>query len=78
MYYYLVEKIGDGTRENPFRPNVKGAYVWGAYNVCPNCNTYIVALSNEDNTLQKITDLTNACEARGLNPADVEAWFIGE
>jgi hypothetical protein len=78
MYYYLVEKIGDGTDGNRFRPNYQGDYVWGAENICPSCGTYLIALPIETTLLQPITDLDTACNVRNLNINDVLKWFVGD
>jgi len=77
MYYYLVEKMGDGTRENPFRPNYEGDYVWSDSG-CPNCSTYIIALPTETELLQPIVDLKTACYVRNISFNDVTAWFAGD
>jgi hypothetical protein len=78
MNYYIVERIGDGTEENPFRPNFNGSYVWGAGNVCSSCNTYIIAIPVKTDLLQEITDLDTACNVRELSKEDVLKWFVGE
>lgn len=78
MYFYLVERIGDGTRENPFRPDIVGSFVWSPDNVCKTCNTYIIATNEQIEYLQEVTDLERACEVRGLNEEDVNNWFVGD
>lgn len=78
MHFYLVEKIGDGTRLNPFRANYEGSYIWGSENNCPNCGLYIIALPVETDLLQPVTDLETACISRGLLISDVEKWFVGD
>jgi hypothetical protein len=78
MFYYLVEKIGDGTEGNSIRPNYVGSYVWGEDNVCPNCGTYIIGLPTQTEQLQPITDLETACNARSLSVNDVLKWFVGD
>jgi hypothetical protein len=77
MYYYIVEKIGDGSKNNPFRPNYEGSFVWNPDAVCPHCNTYIIGLMEETVLLQPITDLDTACGVRSLSISDVEKWFVG-
>lgn len=78
LHFYLVKKIGDGTRENPFRPDFNGSYVWGPDNICPHCETYIIGLAKESETLTPITDLESACIARDLAIGDVANWFVGD
>lgn len=78
MFYYLVKKIGDGTRKSPFRPDFDGAYVWNPDHVCPTCNTYIICTSEKVEYLQEITDLEQACNARNLLMEDVSKWFVGD
>jgi len=78
MFYYLSEKIGDGTEENPYRPNYNDAFVWDSEHVCPICGTYIIALPIETNALQPITDLEKACNTRNLDIKNVTTWYVGD
>jgi hypothetical protein len=78
MYYYIVEKIGEGTEDNPFRPNFKGTFVWNPDHVCPYCNTYIIGLAEPTDLLNPVTDLETACFARSLPVTDVVSWFVGD
>jgi hypothetical protein len=77
MFYYLVEKVGDGTEENTFRPSYDGAFVWNPDHVCLHCNFLIIGLSEQTDTLQPVTDLESACFARNLSVSDVVTWFVG-
>lgn len=78
MYYYTVEKIGDGTEENPFRPNYEGAFVWSE-NQCPTCARCLIATPQTvlDLRLVSVTDLEDACINRNLQKDDVVSWFVG-
>ncbi|MDR7237108.1 hypothetical protein [Neobacillus drentensis] len=78
MYYYLVNKIGDGTKSNPIRPYFDGAFVWNPDAICPHCSTYIIGLPKPTDVLVPVTDLETACFARGLPIADVVTWFVGD
>lgn len=77
MFYYLVEKIGDGTEGNAFRPNYDGAFVWNPDAICPQCNTYIIGLPYETDILNPVSDIEVACNNRGLTVEEVETWFVG-
>lgn len=78
MFYYLVEKIGDGTYENPFRPNYEGAFVWNPSAICPHCSLYVIGLAETTDVLAPVTDLEAACYARNLAISDVVTWFVGD
>jgi len=78
MYFYLVEKIGDGTRESPFRPDFEGSFVWSPDHICPHCDTYIIGLADKTVLLSPVTDLETACSARSLLIDDVAKWFVGD
>jgi len=76
MFYYLVDKIGDGTKLNTaFRANYVGPYVWSdkGYN-----GKYVIALPIETAELTPINDLENECNLRGLLIDDVLTWFVGD
>lgn len=80
MYYYTVNKIGDGTEENPFRPEYDGAYVWSE-SQCPTCGRCLIALPKPvllDLRLIAVTDLEDACISRNLNSKEVVSWFVGD
>lgn len=77
MHYYLVEKIGDGMEENPFRPNYDGSFVWNPDATCPHCKLLIIGLVEETDILKSVTDLESACFARNLPINDVISWFVG-
>lgn len=79
MQYYTVDKIGDGTEENPFRPNYEGSYVWSE-NQCPTCGRCLIALPKPillDLRLISVTNLEEACLSRDLQSEEVATWFVG-
>ncbi|MBS4195314.1 hypothetical protein [Lederbergia citri] len=78
MFYYLINKVGDGTRNNPYRPDFDGAYVWNPDHICNTCGTYIIATSEQKEHLQEVTDIEQACEVRGLKQEEVINWFVGD
>lgn len=73
MRFYLVDKIGDGTKDNPFRPNlfnidfvsleVNGKFLTGV-------NAFVEA--------EEVNNLHNFCIANELNYVDVLNWFVGD
>lgn len=79
MQYYIVERIGDGTRGNPYRPNTPSGvdFVWSD-NQCSTCETYLLASNVPISGITQITDLESACISRDLILGDVEKWFVGD
>jgi hypothetical protein len=80
MYYYVVKAIGDGSDENPIRPNlpIGTSYVGISYK-----GYYLVGL-NEDlpDTADRKKQVTmqqieNAAISRGYTLDDVNKWFVG-
>ncbi|MEH7251896.1 hypothetical protein V7111_07200 [Neobacillus niacini] len=78
MFYYLVTKIGDGTRDNHCRPDFDGSFVWNPDAICPTCGLYVVGLAEQTDLLEPVTDLESACQARGLLIDDVVKWSVGD
>jgi hypothetical protein len=81
MYYYTVNKIGDGTELNPFRPDLpEGTPFVG--NIGSD-GEYLVALPLElaETVLMKRQlprqALENACNAKGIKYDDTQKWFVG-
>lgn len=80
MYYYLVKAIGDGTKDNPIRPNLPegtsfvGVTAKGYYLVELNVDLPDTADIKKQVTLQQIE---NAAVSRGYTLADVMSWFVG-
>lgn len=79
MYYYIVERVGDGTRENPYRPNIPDGvdFVWSDTQ-CSTCQTYLLASNENIDGLERISNLESACLSRNLVLSDVEKWFVGD
>lgn len=76
MFYYIIYPVlGDGTSENPRRPDVPAGTSWvGA----DHGTTYLLA---SPTAIPGETALTEAqlaaeCEARGLTLADVQTWNV--
>jgi hypothetical protein len=78
MYFYLVNKIGDGNKKNPYRPNYEGSFVWSPNHICLHCSTYIIGLSEETELLQPVENLETACNSRSLPINEVITWFVGD
>jgi hypothetical protein len=82
MYHYTVNKIGTGTNDDPFRPDIpEGTPFVG--NVGSD-GEYLIATNVElsDTTKRKRQlprqALENACNAKGLMYDDVaNKWFVG-
>ncbi len=82
MYYYTVNKIGDGTEENPFRPDLpEGVSFVG--NIGSD-GEYLVAVPveiTETTTRKKQLPrqaLENACNKKGFPYDDVaNKWNVG-
>lgn len=74
MYFYLVEKIGDGTEENWFRPNVPN----GVSYVCTDVGNRFLVGTNDVLLETLVANLQSFCEDNGLNYSDVSKWFVGD
>jgi hypothetical protein len=72
MYYYLVEKTGDGTTDNSFRPKVP---VNVSY-VCLDIGDQFLVGTNTVLSEMSVTDLKLFCEERTLIYEDILKWFI--
>ena len=79
MFFYIVERIGDGTRANPYRPNIPEgmSFVWSD-NQCSTCETFLLASDVLIEGLTQVTDLNEASISRNLDLLDVEKWFAGD
>ncbi|PEL12653.1 hypothetical protein CN601_06815 [Bacillus sp. AFS017336] len=75
MNYYLVNKTGDGTKQNPFRPELEGDISF----VCSplNNNQYLVG-TVDPVPLVEIVDLESFCTLNGIPFSDVLKWFVGD
>ena len=73
MYFYLVEKIGDGTDANPFRPNYTGDYVG-----CGVVGNKFLVGTNVEIDAPLILDLQTFCTENNLIYQDVMKWFVGD
>ena len=80
MFYYVVKTIGDGTRLNPFRPNLpdgtsfvgieyKGFYLVGINEDLPDSSTVKKQVT--------LSQIEQAAVSRGYTLADVQSWFVG-
>jgi hypothetical protein len=80
MFYYLVKTIGDGSDENPIRPDLPigisfvGITYKGFYLVGLNVDLPDTATIKKQVTMQQIE---NAALSRGYTLADVMSWFVG-
>jgi hypothetical protein len=81
MYYYVVNKIGTGTIDDPFRPDLDAGTSFVG-NV-GNDNKFIIATPTQQATkpgrlqLPPIQQLKDACTARGINFDDVlNKWMV--
>jgi hypothetical protein len=81
MYYYTVNKIGDGSHDNPFRPDLpEGTSFVGNMG---SDGEYLVALPIELAETTKLKRqlprqaLENACVLKGLFYDDVTTWLVG-
>lgn len=74
MYYYLVNKTGDGTRLNPFRPVLLSDIPF----VCTEVNEQFLVGTNELLTEPQILDLPSFCETNSVVYNDVLSWFVGD
>lgn len=81
MFYYVVKTIGDGTRLNPFRPNLPGGVSFtgieykGFYLVGLNVDIPDSVDIKKQVTLQQIE---TAATSRGYTLKDVQTWFVGD
>jgi hypothetical protein len=73
MFYYLVDKIGDGSKSNPFRPNYEGSFVGLIIN-----DKFLIGINEDVPELNKIDDLETFCNDNQLNYANVLTWFVGD
>lgn len=80
MFYYIVKAIGDGSRDNPIRPNLPqgtsfvGIAYKGYYLVGINVDLPDSADIKKQVTLQQIE---SAAVSRGYTLNDVQSWFVG-
>jgi hypothetical protein len=80
MYYYVVKAIGDGTRDNPIRPNLPdgtsfvGITAKGFYLVGLNEDLPDTIDRKKQVTMQQIE---SAATSRGATLNDVIPWFVG-
>lgn len=73
MRFYLVDKIGDGTKDNPFRPNLSNM----DFVSLKLENTFLVGVNGHIEGLEDV-NLLNVCTTNNLKYSDVLAWFVGE
>lgn len=74
MNFYLVDKIGDGSKKNPFRPDV----VVGSSYVCTEINNQFLVGTMDILDETKVIDLQLFCESNNLVYEDVLKWFVGD
>lgn len=79
MVYYTLPRIGTGTDEDPFRPDVEPGTSWvGA----PNGTDYLIATPSDLPAKTGRTKrlprqaLENAAHARGIQYADLMRWRV--
>lgn len=73
MFYYLVDKIGNGSRVDPLRPNYEGSFVGAIIN-----DKFLIGINDDEPTLNKIDDLQKFCNDNQFNYSDVLKWFVGD
>jgi hypothetical protein len=69
-----MDKIGDGTRLNPFRPNISNAVSF----VCNEVNGRFLVGTNEVLIETLVVDLQSFCNDNGMTYSDVLKWFVGD
>lgn len=81
MYYYTVNRIGDGTEDNPFRPDLPAGTSFVGQE---QDGEYLVAIIKElpEQAGRKKQLPRQALEAtakeKGLKYDDVVTWFVGD
>lgn len=76
MYYYYVNQIGDGSRENPFRPNIpEGTNFVGMVTVD---DMFLVATNDGIPNYNELADIQSFCQSHHVNYSDVLKWFVGD
>lgn len=77
MIFYVVPRIGDGSSENPYRPDLpEGTSFVGAWH---GQNGYLVAVPAEiaGRTALSEAERQTECAARGIAAEDVLTWSVG-
>jgi hypothetical protein len=75
MNYYVVDKIGDGSKQDPFRPNITSDVSYVCTEI--NDNKFLVG-TNEILLETTVTDLQSYCNVNGIVYEDVLKWFVGD
>lgn len=81
MYYYTVNKIGDGSEQNPFKPDLPEGESFVGHE---KDGEYIIAVTRElpvkagRNIQLPRQALENAAKAKRLKYDNVTKWFVGE
>lgn len=76
MYYYAVAKIGSGTQDDYFRPNVPNGTRYVA-NESTDGTMFLVATSTEIAGYTPVVDLQGTCATLGISYSDVLTWAVG-
>lgn len=76
MYFYIVNKIGDGTEGNPVRPNIADGISFAGG--LTSGNSFLICTQDEIPTLPKILDLLTFCNENGFSYSDVMKWSVGD
>lgn len=82
MYYYIVPRIGTGTNDDPYRPDVDAGTSFVG-EVGTDGNYIIATLTPQSNKtgrtqIPPIQALQDACNTRGINYSDVvNKWSVG-
>lgn len=74
MRFYEIEKIGDGTRENPFCPNIPE----DVFYVSTEMNLNFLVGTNTVLDHHEIPDIELFCETNGISYEDISNWFVGD
>jgi hypothetical protein len=76
MFYYLVNKIGEGTMLSPFRPDLPIDTPFVREEVGE--EQYLVGTSRLVDIEGRIEDIEQFCIDNKISYADVSTWYVGD
>jgi hypothetical protein len=77
VYYYVLPKIGDGTQDDPIRPDIPEGISFVNHPCDDGTCLTATAVQIPNLTPMSLEGLEYECEMRGLSFDEVLTWFVG-